>query len=61
MAKWRKRESLAHVLGHEGGAIAKGLGKELLSIATLGVYRPKKHGQEITIKYPDGRVVKVRR
>jgi hypothetical protein len=43
MAKWRKRESLAHALGREGKSIAKGVGKELLSIATLGLYNPKRY------------------
>jgi hypothetical protein len=42
MAKWRRRESLAHALGREAGSIAKGVGKGLLSIATLGLYKPKK-------------------
>lgn len=42
MAKWRKRESLARALGREGASIAKGVGKELLSIATLGLYKPRK-------------------
>jgi hypothetical protein len=42
MAKWRKRESLTHALGREAGGIAKGVGKELVSIATLGFYKPKK-------------------
>jgi hypothetical protein len=42
MAKWRKKESLGHALAREGGGIAKSVGKELLSIATLGLFRPKK-------------------
>jgi hypothetical protein len=33
MAKWRKKESLGKALAREGGNIAKGVGKELLSIA----------------------------
>jgi hypothetical protein len=61
MAKWRKNETLTHALAREGGSIAKGVGKELLSIATLGLYRPKRSAHEITIKYPDGKVVKIRR
>ena len=36
MAKWRKRIIGANALGREAGGIAKGVGKELLSIATLG-------------------------
>jgi hypothetical protein len=42
MAKWRKNESLGRALAREGKSIAKGVGKELLSIATLGFYKPKK-------------------
>jgi hypothetical protein len=40
MAPWRKRESLGKALAREGKSIAKGVAKELLSIATLGLYRP---------------------
>ena len=43
MAKWRKRESLGKVLAREGKGIAKGVAKELLSIAILGFYSPKKY------------------
>ena len=43
MAKWRKGESLGHVLAREGRSIVKGVGKEILSIATLGLFRPKKY------------------
>lgn len=43
MAKWRKKESLGHALGREGKSIAKGVGKELLSLATLGLYNPKRY------------------
>ena len=42
MAKWRKRESLGRALAREGGSIAKGVGKELLSIATLGLFSPRR-------------------
>ena len=42
MARWRKRESLGKALGREGKSIAKGVVKELLSLATLGLFRPKK-------------------
>ncbi len=38
MARWRKNESLSWALVRE----CKGVAKELLSIATLGVYRPAK-------------------
>jgi hypothetical protein len=43
MAKWRKNESLGQALAREGRGIAKGVVKELLSIATLGLFRPKKY------------------
>jgi hypothetical protein len=43
MAKWRKKESLGHALAREGRSIVKGVGTELLSIATLGLFRPKKY------------------
>jgi hypothetical protein len=42
MAKWKKNESLGRALAREGKSIAKGVGKELLSIATLGFYKPKR-------------------
>jgi hypothetical protein len=42
MAKWRKNESLGKALGREGKSIAKGVAKGLLSIATLGLYRPSR-------------------
>jgi hypothetical protein len=37
MATWRKGESLSRALAREGDQIAKGVGRELLSIVTLGV------------------------
>jgi hypothetical protein len=40
MAKWGKRESLGREMSREGRGIAKGVVKGLLSIATLGLYRP---------------------
>ena len=43
MAKWRKKELVGHTLAREGRGIAKGVVKELLSIATLGLYNPKKY------------------
>jgi hypothetical protein len=45
MAKWRKNESLSKAVGREGRGIAKGVVKELLSIATLGLYRPNKYSR----------------
>jgi len=44
MARWRKRESLPRALGREVGSVAKDVGKELLSIATLGLFRPNRGG-----------------
>ena len=61
MATWRKNESLGKALAREGGGIAAGVGKELLSIATLGFYKPRRGAHEITIKYPNGKVVKIKR
>jgi hypothetical protein len=43
MAKWRKRETLGKALVREGKVIAKGVAKELFSIATLGLYGPNKY------------------
>ncbi len=48
-------------MAREGAGIAKGVGKELLSIATLGFYKPTRRAHEVTIKYPDGKVVKFKR
>jgi hypothetical protein len=48
MAKYRKRDSFPKAVGralaHEGKGIAKGVASELLSIATLGLFRPKRRG-----------------
>jgi hypothetical protein len=49
MAKWRKGESMSHAISREGAGIAKGVGKELLSIATLGFYKPSRASM-ITIR-----------
>jgi hypothetical protein len=43
MAKWKKKESLGHALAPEGRGIGRGVAKELLSIATFGLYNPKKY------------------
>ena len=43
MAKWRTKESLGHALAREGRSIVKSVGTELLSIATLGLFSPKKY------------------
>jgi hypothetical protein len=42
MAKWKENESLRTALFREGQGIAKGVVKELLSIGTLALYKPKK-------------------
>ena len=42
MARWRKRESMGKTIAREGKGIVKAVGKELLSIATLGLFNPKK-------------------
>ena len=65
MAKWKKDESFRRAVGRalakEGGDIAKSVGKELLSIATLGFYTPRRRASQVTIRYPDGRIVRIRR
>jgi hypothetical protein len=43
MAKWKKNESLGHALAREGRGVAKGVMKEFLSVATFGLYSPKKY------------------
>lgn len=43
MATWRKREGLGKALAREGKSIVKGVAKELLSIATLGLYQPMRY------------------
>ena len=47
MARWRKNESLSRALAREGRSIAKGVGKELLSLATLGLYKPKRRWTKV--------------
>jgi hypothetical protein len=47
MAEWRKHESLSRALAREGKVVAKGVAKELLSIAALGLYRPVKRGRKV--------------
>jgi hypothetical protein len=42
MAKWRKKETLSHALAREGRGITKSVVKELFSIATLGLYKPRR-------------------
>jgi hypothetical protein len=42
MATWRTPESLGKALAREGKSIAKGVVKELFSIAALGLYKPSK-------------------
>jgi hypothetical protein len=42
MAKWGKKETLTRALAREGRGIAKSVVKELFSIATLGLYKPRR-------------------
>ena len=44
MAKWRKHESMSKAVAREGRGITKGVVKKLLSIATLGLCKPKPGG-----------------
>jgi hypothetical protein len=63
----RRRDSFGRELGRtfarEGKDIARGVGSELLSIATLGFYKPSRssRGRIIEIRYPNGKIVKIRR
>ena len=61
MARWRKNESMGKAIAREGGGIAKSVGKELLSIATLGFYSPRPKVSQVTIKYANGKVVRIRK
>jgi hypothetical protein len=47
MATWRKHESLSRAVAREGKGIAKGVAWELLSIATLGLYKRPKRGRKV--------------
>ena len=62
MARWYKDESMARAMRREGGDILKEVGRELLSIGTLGFYTPvrTRRGRVIEIRYPNGKVVKIR-
>jgi hypothetical protein len=42
MAKWRKNESLGKAMAREGKSIISGVARELLSLATLGLAKPRK-------------------
>ncbi len=42
MARWKKNESLGKALAREGKSIVTGVARELLSLATLGMARPRK-------------------
>jgi hypothetical protein len=46
MAKWKTRGALRRAFAREGKGIARGVAKELLCIATLGLYRPTKGGRK---------------
>lgn len=63
MARWYKDESMTRAVARESGEILESAGKELLSIATLGFYRPARtrRGRVIEIRYPNGKVIKYKR
>ena len=42
MAKWRKSESMGKAIAREGKSIVFGAARELLSLATLGLAKPRK-------------------
>ncbi len=50
MAKWRKNESLAKAVTREGKGIVYGVASGLLSLATLGLARPRK--AKLNLPYP---------
>lgn len=50
MAKWRKNESMAKAIAREGKSIITGAARELLSIFTLGLARPRK--ARFNLPYP---------
>ena len=47
MDRWTKNETLSRALASEGCGIAKGIGKELLSIAPLGLCKPRKRWPKV--------------
>lgn len=53
MARWRKNESVGKVIVREGKSIVKGVARELLSLATLGLARPRK--ARLRLPYPPKR------
>ena len=63
MARWYKDESMTRAMAREGGEILQSVGKELMSLATLGFYRPvrRRRGRVIEIRYPNGKVIKYQR
>jgi len=50
MATWRKNESLGKAMAREGKSIIRGVARELLSLATLGLARPRK--ARLNLPYP---------
>jgi hypothetical protein len=42
MARWRKNESMGKAIAREGKGFVKGVARELLSIFTLGMAKPRK-------------------
>ena len=53
MARWRKNESIGKAMAREGKGIIKGVARELLSLATLGLARPRK--ARLNLPYPPKR------
>ena len=50
MAKWRKNESMGKAIAREGKSILGGVARGLLSLATLGLSKPKK--ARFNLPYP---------
>jgi len=53
MAKWRKNESIGKAMTREGKSILEGVARGLLSLATLGLARPRK--AKFNLPYPPKR------
>lgn len=50
MANWRKNESLRKAVTREGKSIVYGVARGLLSLATLGLARPRR--AKLNLPYP---------
>ena len=53
MVKWRKNDSMGKAIAREGKSILRGVGRELLSLATLGLVKPRR--ARLNLPYPPKR------